>query len=51
MKFILSIAVYLVLALILAAGILLAVKGGGWLLAAGGLAYLVLLVKYGCHSH
>ena len=51
MKFVLSIAVYAAMALALAAGILMAVKGSFWLLGTAFLAYLVLLIKYGCHSH
>jgi len=51
MKFVLSIATYLVMGLILAAGILLAVKGSFWLLIAGFVTYMVLLTKFGCHSH
>jgi hypothetical protein len=51
MKFILSIATYAGLGLVLAAGILMAVKGSFWLLAAGVVMYMALLIKYGCHSH
>ena len=51
MNFVLSIATYLVMGLILAAGILMAVKGSFWLLIAGFVTYLVLLAKFGCHSH
>lgn len=51
MKFVLSIATYLVMALILAAGILMAIKGSLWLLVAGVLGYLVLLTKFGCQTH
>ncbi len=51
MKFTLSIAVYAVMGVALIAGILLAVKGSFWLLAAAFLTYLALLIKFGCHSH
>jgi len=50
-KFILSIVVYLALGLLLAAGVLMAVKGSFWLLIAGFVTYLGLLIKFGCHSH
>lgn len=51
MKFVLSIATYAALGLLLAAGILMAVKGSFWLLIAGFVTYLGLLIKFGCHSH
>ena len=51
MKFVLTVATYLGLSLLLAAGILMAVKGSFWLLVAGVVLYLVLLAKYGCCSH
>ena len=51
MKLFLSIATYLGLGLLLAAGILMAVKGSFWLLVAGVVLYLVLVAKYGCLSH
>lgn len=39
---------YLVMALILGWGILLAVKGNPWLLIVGSLAYAVAFAKLGC---
>lgn len=51
MKFLLSLAVYGVMGVALAAGILLAVQGSFWLLAAAAVAYLALLIKFGCHAH
>jgi hypothetical protein len=51
MKFVLSIATYLALGLLLAAGILVAVKGSFWLLIAGFVLYLGLLIKFGCQTH
>ena len=51
MKFVLSIATYLGMGLLLAAGILMAVKGSFWLLIAGFVLYLGLLIKFGCQTH
>ena len=48
MKFLLAIVAYLVIALVLGWGILLAVKGQPWLLIVGFLAYAVAFAKLGC---
>jgi len=52
MKLFLAIVVYLVIGLILGAGIfLLAVKGSPWVLIVGALVYIVAFGKIGCTSH
>lgn len=48
MKLLGSIAAYLFLAFLLAWGLLMAVQGSYWLLAAGALAYVIALVRIGC---
>ena len=48
MKFLAAIAAYLLIGLVLGWGILLAANGNFWLLAAGGLAYLVAFARFGC---
>jgi hypothetical protein len=48
MKFLLAIAGYLMIALVLGWGILLATKGNPWLLIVGFLAYAVAFAKLGC---
>lgn len=48
MKFLAAIAAYLLMALVLGWGILLAVNGSFWLLAAGVLAYVVAFARIGC---
>jgi len=48
MKFLASIAVYLVLGLVLGWGLLLAVKGSLWLLLAGLAVYVLAFSKIGC---
>lgn len=48
MKFLLAVAAHLVVGLVLAYGILLAVKGQPMLLIAGFLTYLVAFVALGC---
>jgi hypothetical protein len=48
MKFFASIVAYLLIGLILGWGILLAVKGSFWLLAAATLAYVIAFSKLGC---
>ena len=48
MKFLLSIAVYLVIGLVLGFGILLAVKGQPMLLIVSFLAYVLAFAKLGC---
>ncbi len=51
MKFILATAVYLLMGLVLAWGILLMMGGNPWLLIVAGLAYLIAFSKIGCASH
>lgn len=48
MKFLGAVIAYLVIAFILASGILLAVRGNFWLLALGFLAYLLAFARIGC---
>ena len=48
MKFLGAVGAYVLIALILAWGILLAVKGSYWLLAAAFLTYAVAFAKIGC---
>jgi hypothetical protein len=48
MKFLGAVAAYLIMAFMLGWGILLAVNGSFWLLAAGLVAYAVAFVKIGC---
>ncbi len=48
MKFVLVIAAYLMIGLILGWGILLTAKGNPWLLIAGFLAYSVAFARFGC---
>jgi fatty acid desaturase len=51
MKLALAIAVYLMIALILGAGILLLLAGKPWLLIVGAVAFVVAFGKIGCKSH
>lgn len=48
MKFYAAAAVYVLMGVILGAGIYEAVYGHYWLLAAGVIAYLAALIKLGC---
>ena len=48
MKFVLAILTYLIIALALGAGILLAMRGNPWLLVASFLVYVVAFAKIGC---
>ena len=48
MKFLLAVIAYLVIALVLGWGILLAVKGEPWLLVVGLLTYAAAFAKLGC---
>jgi len=48
MKFSLSVLFYLVAGLMIAVGIIAAMKGSLWLLGAASLAYLILFAKAGC---
>lgn len=51
MNFILAALAYIIMGLVLAAGILLMVKGSPWLLILGFLGYVALFSKYGCLHH
>jgi hypothetical protein len=51
MKLMLVIFVWLVIAAVLAAGIVMAAKGSFWLLALGVLAFVIAVAKIGCLSH
>lgn len=52
MKLFLAMAVWVMMGLLLGAGLLLAVKGGSpWLLIAGVLGFIVAVGKIGCASH
>jgi uncharacterized membrane protein len=52
MTLVLAVVVYLVIGLILAAGIFLAAtKGSPWVLIVGALVYIVAFGKIGCTSH
>jgi hypothetical protein len=48
MKFILSILAYLLIGVVLGAGIYMAVKGSLWLLIVGFLVYVLAFAKLGC---
>jgi hypothetical protein len=51
MKFVLAILVYLIMAVILGAGILLVMHGKPWLLIIGAIVFIVAFGKLGCKSH
>ncbi|HVU09549.1 MAG TPA: hypothetical protein VHG89_13530 [Verrucomicrobiae bacterium] len=51
MKFYLAILTYLLIGLILGAGILLLVAGKPWLLIIGLIAYIVTFAQTGCKTH
>jgi len=51
MNFFAVVFVWLLLAAILVAGIVLAAKGSLWLLVAGMVAFIAAFAKYGCASH
>jgi hypothetical protein len=48
MKFLFSVIVYLLMAIVLGAGILLSVRGQHWLLIAAVIGYLMMLGLIGC---
>ncbi len=48
MKFALAILIYLIIAVILGAGILLLVAGKPWFLAIGAVAFIVAFGRIGC---
>ena len=50
MKLFLTFFVYGLMALMLGAGIIMAIKGSLWLLAAGVIVYLLTFSKFGCLS-
>lgn len=51
MNFILALLAWVVMAVILTAGILLAIKGNLWLLGLGLAAFIVAVGKIGCATH
>jgi len=51
MKLLLVLFVWLLIAAVLAAGIVLAAKGSFWLIALGALAFVFAIAKIGCLSH
>ena len=51
MKFALAILVYLLMGVVLAAGILLTVAGKPWFLIAAIIAYVVAFGRIGCMTH
>jgi hypothetical protein len=52
MKLFLAVVVYLIIGLVLGAGIfLVTVKGSPWVLIVGVLAYVIAFGKIGCTSH
>jgi len=51
MKFALAILVYLLMGILLVAGMLMAMKGSLWLLITAALAYLVAFARIGCATH
>lgn len=51
MKLILAILVYVIIGVVLGAGILLMLAGKPWLLIASVLAYIIAFSKIGCLSH
>jgi hypothetical protein len=51
MKLFLAILIYVVLGVILGAGIILALKGSWWFLIVAFLAYTILFSKIGCLTH
>jgi hypothetical protein len=51
MKFALAILVYLLMGLMLVAGMLMAMKGSLWLLITALLVYVVAFARIGCATH
>jgi hypothetical protein len=51
MKFALAILVYLLMGLVLCAGILMLLSGKPWVFIIGLLAYIVAFGKFGCMTH
>jgi len=48
MKFVMAIVAYLIIGVVLGAGIIAAVKGSPWFLIFGLIAYVVSFAKIGC---
>ena len=48
MKFFATFLVWLIMAAVLATGIVMAVHGKAWLLVASSVAFVVLFAKFGC---
>lgn len=51
MKFVMAVLIQLFLGLFLMWGMIQAVQGSYWILLAGSLGYLVLLIRNGCVVH
>ena len=51
MNLFLSVLLYVIMTVMLGAGILMAIKGSLWLLAAAIVCYFVLLIRHGCQTH
>jgi hypothetical protein len=51
MKFLLAMLVWLIMGVLIGAGILMAVKGSIWLLVLSLLGFVVLVARIGCLSH
>ncbi|MGA3181958.1 MAG: hypothetical protein ABSF38_16585 [Verrucomicrobiota bacterium] len=51
MKLLFVMLVWMVMALLLVGGVVLAVKGSLWLLAVGVVAFVLAVAKIGCLSH
>jgi len=51
MKLPLAILAFIVIGFVLGLGILMAVKGSYWLLAASSIAYMLAFARIGCASH
>lgn len=51
MKFLLAILVWVIMGVVIGAGILLAMKGTLWLLLVSLLAFILMVAKIGCLSH
>jgi len=51
MKLVLAIILWLIIAAVIAAGVVLAVQGKAWLLAVSLLAFTLAFARIGCRSH
>ena len=48
MKFFLAMIAYILMGAVLVVGVIMAAKGSFWLLALGGLAYVIAFARIGC---